>query len=87
MGFNSAFKGLNPTYHLLALLGAHPILHISRIRVKYLRLSFLLQDNERNSFGRHEKYKLYHKYSKPLTTSVGNHVEQGVTPFTNKAPS
>jgi len=25
---------LNPTCHLLALLGAHPILHISRIRVK-----------------------------------------------------
>jgi hypothetical protein len=25
---------LNPTYHLLALLGAHHILHVSRIRVK-----------------------------------------------------
>jgi len=25
---------LNPTCHLLALLGAYPILHISRIRVK-----------------------------------------------------
>jgi hypothetical protein len=25
---------LNPIYHLLALLGAHPILHVSRIRVK-----------------------------------------------------
>jgi hypothetical protein len=25
---------LNPIYHLLALLGAHHILHISRIRVK-----------------------------------------------------
>ena len=24
----------NPICHLLALLGAHPILHISRIRVK-----------------------------------------------------
>ena len=43
MGFNSALKGLtfnplnaelNPTCHLLALLGTHPILHISRIRVK-----------------------------------------------------
>jgi len=32
MGFNSAFKGLNPICHLLALLGARPILHISRIR-------------------------------------------------------
>ena len=38
MGFNSAFKGLNtelnPICHLLALLGAHHILHVSRIRVK-----------------------------------------------------
>jgi len=25
---------LNPTCHLLALLGAHPILHISGVRVK-----------------------------------------------------
>jgi len=30
---------LNPTCHLLALLGAHPILHISRIRVKKLLLN------------------------------------------------
>ena len=38
MGFNSAFKGwnaeLNPIYHLLSLLGAHLILHISKMRVK-----------------------------------------------------
>jgi hypothetical protein len=38
MGFNSGFKGLNaelnPISHLLALLGAHHILHVSRIRVK-----------------------------------------------------
>ena len=38
MGFNSVFKGLNaelnPTCHLLALLGAHHILHVSRVRVK-----------------------------------------------------
>jgi len=26
---------LNPIYHLLALLGAHHILHISRVRVNY----------------------------------------------------
>ena len=32
--FNPLNAELNPTYHLLALLGAHPILHISRIRVK-----------------------------------------------------
>ena len=28
---------LNPICHLLALLGAHPILHISRIRVKVIQ--------------------------------------------------
>jgi hypothetical protein len=45
MGFNSAFKVLNDELntigHLLALLGAHPILHISRIRVNI----FLVWDN------------------------------------------
>jgi len=38
MGFNSEFKGLNTELnhicHLLALLGAHHILHVSRISVK-----------------------------------------------------
>jgi len=37
MEFNSGFKGLNaklnPICHLLALLEAHPIPHVSRIRV------------------------------------------------------
>jgi hypothetical protein len=37
MGFNSGFNSLNanlnPICHLLALLAAHPILHIGRIRV------------------------------------------------------
>jgi len=37
MGFNSGFKGLNAELnvicYLLVLLGAHPILHVSRIRV------------------------------------------------------
>jgi len=32
--FNSLNAKLNPICHLLALLGAHHILHISRIRVK-----------------------------------------------------
>ena len=32
---------LNPTCHLPALLGAHPILHISRIRVNVLELNYL----------------------------------------------
>jgi len=30
---NTLNAELNPIFHLLALLGAHPILHISRIRV------------------------------------------------------
>jgi hypothetical protein len=37
MGFNLEFKGLNPICHLLALLGVHHFLHISRIRVKGTR--------------------------------------------------
>ena len=53
MGFNSAFKGLNPICHLLALLGAHHILHVSRIRVKQLillcldcnKIAIVLQNN------------------------------------------
>ena len=31
---NHSNAELNPIYHLLVLLGAHPILHVSRIRVK-----------------------------------------------------
>ena len=34
--FNPLNAELNPICHLLALLGAHPILHVSRIRVKEL---------------------------------------------------
>jgi hypothetical protein len=33
---------LNPICHLLALLGAHHILHVSRIRVKLLKMRPLL---------------------------------------------
>ena len=32
--FNPLNTELNPTCHLVALLGAHHILHVSRIRVK-----------------------------------------------------
>jgi len=42
MGFNSGFKGLNAICHLLALSGTHPILHISRIRVKSLYMEIYL---------------------------------------------
>jgi len=34
-GFNPLNAELNPICHMLALLGAHHILHVSRIRVKY----------------------------------------------------
>jgi len=33
VGFNPLNAELNPICHLLVLIGAHPILHISRIRV------------------------------------------------------
>jgi len=32
--FNPLNAELNPIYHLLALLGSDPILHVSRVRVK-----------------------------------------------------
>jgi len=35
--FNPLNAELNPICHLLALLGSHPILHVSRIRVKRIR--------------------------------------------------
>jgi hypothetical protein len=34
--FNPLNAKLNPICHLLALLGAHPILHVSRIRVNQI---------------------------------------------------
>ena len=34
MGFNLEFIGLNPICHFQALLEAHNILHVSRIRIK-----------------------------------------------------
>jgi len=45
MGFNSAFKGLKPICHLLALLGAHHILQISRIRVKKCMVHTVMEVN------------------------------------------
>jgi len=39
--FNPLNEDLNPICHLLALLGAHHILHVSRIRVKWHFLALL----------------------------------------------
>ena len=41
-GFNSLNAELNPICYLLALLGAHHFLHVSRIRVKSLTLRLLM---------------------------------------------
>jgi len=40
--FNPLNAEVNPICHLLALLGAHPILHVSRIKVNYFRPEFLI---------------------------------------------
>jgi len=40
--FNPLNAKLNPICHFLALLGAHPILHVSRIRVNIQPISFSL---------------------------------------------
>jgi hypothetical protein len=48
---------LNPICHLLALLGAHHILHVSRMRVKFLGNKFRSLDHQqviiRPSSGHH----------------------------------
>jgi hypothetical protein len=43
MNINPLNAELNPICHLLALLVAHLILHISRIRVNIVYIKFLLQ--------------------------------------------
>ena len=40
--FNPLYVELNPICHLLALLGVHHFLHVSRIRVKSLTLRLLM---------------------------------------------
>jgi len=40
LGFNHLNAELNPICYLLALLGAHLFLHVSRIRVKSLILGY-----------------------------------------------
>jgi hypothetical protein len=41
--FNTLSPELNPICHLLALLGAHHILHVSRIRVKHFSMLLLFR--------------------------------------------
>jgi hypothetical protein len=42
VSFNPSKSELNPICYLLALLGAHHFLHVSRIRVKSLTLRLLM---------------------------------------------
>jgi len=39
--FNPLNAKLNPIFHLLALLGAHHILHVSRIRIKHAKFKYV----------------------------------------------
>jgi len=48
--FNPLNAQLNPICRLLALLGAHPILHISRIRVNILKKRGMFQRVPRIEF-------------------------------------
>jgi hypothetical protein len=52
---------LNPRRHLLALLGAHHILHVGRIRVK-IALGFICVSNEDNQVHTDSQY-IYFKFS------------------------
>jgi hypothetical protein len=55
--FNTLNAELNPICHLLVLLGAHPILHVSRIRVNGIKnmfdelLNTQLYSNQRSNLG------------------------------------
>ena len=70
---------LNPICHLLALLGAHPIFHISRIRVNKLapKLKFTIEkeENQKISFldltiNRKQSRFSIDIYRKPTTTDT-----------------
>ena len=88
MGFNSAFKGLNPVCHLLALSGAHHIFHVSGLRVKFKRYvanylyhfkwklqvltSSLLYDEHQLRFGCLDRFS--------VLFNLGSHCEEGAAP-------
>jgi hypothetical protein len=46
MALNPLNAELNPICHLLALLEAHPILHVSRIRVNIIKIAMFLHYGE-----------------------------------------
>jgi hypothetical protein len=73
MGLNSAFNPLNaelnPMCHMLALLGAHPILHVSRIRVKGVITRYFCDHKER---------QLVHSYTSTVKTWSGGKAPYGL---------
>jgi hypothetical protein len=53
MGFNLGLKELNPICHLLAVLGAHHMLHVTRVRVNRLvKLQSVLIDRICSQIGK-----------------------------------
>jgi len=71
MGFNPLNAELNPICHLLALLGAHHILHVSRVRVKGLKfelrkVAFCL-------------FVLYNNFNSFFTAVSGNYEKGNIT--------
>jgi hypothetical protein len=52
---------LNPICHLLTLLGTHPILHISRIRVKFNFITFSRSDKCRKQITDVGKYSFLNR--------------------------
>jgi len=49
--FNPLNAELNPICHLLALLGAHHILHVSRIRVNWQMVTSLVRTDSSGIMG------------------------------------
>jgi len=85
--FNPLNAELNPICHLLALLGAHHILHISRIRVNKpypsMECKCMMKDNDqiikylkntKNSYGCDKIFTKILKISSPFTSSPLNYI-------------
>jgi len=74
VNFNPLKAELNPICHLLALLRAHPIFHVSRIRVNLLVVCFLLGNSPASEFYmptfRNTLFHLHRKAYEDGTNSV-----------------
>ena len=73
---------LNPICHLLALLGAHPIRHVSRIRVNYLLIIWFLVFTTHPTFRHftaHLDNKLFRKQPSNCVTGQSDDDTNGAT--------